>query len=326
MNPSSLPEPNELILAAIYITGALKRPLPNVNGEELIIRCCNDLHLPTGIQWIAKELYRLYFIDLALMNLSSVSRNSSPYVSVACIVCISLQLGYGIGQDQEGVGSGSRLPGLPDPPKSWIEWAECQVASDACQPLPSLLMPIKASYAYHETGSLSHYISFCHKHKLSCGSTCHLQLREVQEALRRIGRAIEDQPLTEALTLPTAGDTRLRRDEDASESEQVRREAWESLVARSRNIMPLLLKSKLDGISCRIETIAAVSGPRSSTVSADLAALIAVTACWSNTTPVILVQAIATIQKQMAIVDTSAQEQSTLCSVRGIQKITVSLS
>ena len=325
MNPSFLPEPNELIFAAIYITGALQRPLPNVNGEGLIDKCCSDLHLPVGITWIARELYRLYFIDLEIMNLSSVSNNSSPYVTIASIVCISLQLGYGIGQEDEGVGAGSRLPALPDPPKSWIEWAENQMASDSCQALPS--MPLDASDVYQETtaGSLSQYISFCHRHMLTSGSTCHLQLREVQAALRKIGRPMDDlQPLASrsaAVPVAGAGSKRSRGDDEGTrEDEEAKREAWESLVARSHDVLPLLLKSKVDGRSCHIESFEALSGPRSSSMSADLIALVAVAACWSNTTPIIVIQAVATIQKQMAAVDKAAQDlQSQLRKARGVK-------
>lgn len=313
MNPSTLPEPNELILSAIYITKALKRPLPNVNGEELISKCCKDLHLPTGISLIARELYRLYLIDLKLMNLSSISENSSPYISIASIVSISLQLGYGIGQVQEGIGLGSRLPCLPDPPPSWIEWAERQMSSDACQPFPG--MPLHASDIYQGALSpsdgrhfnLDQYIAFCHRHKLASGSKCHTQLQGVQKVLQEMSRhTLEEGQSPHSLALVRK--KRPRGGEEEMRNEQLRREAWEDLVIRSREVLPLVLRSKEYGRSCRIESFVAVTQPRSSSMAADLVALIAVAASWSNSTPVVIISTISNIQKHMVLVDDAAQD------------------
>ena len=52
-----------------------------------------------GIFFIARELYRMYFCDSPLMSLSSRTLAYCPYLMLACVACMALKLGYGIGSE-----------------------------------------------------------------------------------------------------------------------------------------------------------------------------------------------------------------------------------
>jgi hypothetical protein len=46
LTPSGAIHPNRLVASAVKLAAVLRRPVPNVNGELLILKCCAELRMP----------------------------------------------------------------------------------------------------------------------------------------------------------------------------------------------------------------------------------------------------------------------------------------
>ncbi|GAX72935.1 hypothetical protein CEUSTIGMA_g390.t1 [Chlamydomonas eustigma] len=276
--------PNRLIASAMKLAAVLKHPIPNLNGELLILKCCAELRMPQGIFLVAKELYRMYFLDSPLMNLSAVSKTSSPYLFVVTIACVALRFGYGIGG---GHITATRLSSLPPPPKSWIDWAEACLESPACRPLN---LPTMARAGQLSGRDVRSYLAYCKETVFAPGDCqgCPKSLMQVRDHLEEAGKGGHDSNnpsssriASRATAIPTYD--ALRQSSEVEGILELDPSASEHLYTYTK---------------------IAYNATQPASAHPDLLALVAVGAAYLNVKPSLLMQSMATLERHMMKVDT----------------------
>jgi len=186
LSPGQVPVVQTLVRASVDLAASLGVELPNVPAEALLLRATVELRLPQAVFYVARELFALYLADTPHMALSFATPSSSPYVYIAALVALAAKLAYGIGSAAD---LGARLPGLPPPPCSWIEWADACLRSPGCRPLH---LPMTESEASELTGArLLEYLDFC-QHTVFSGMAAPEAMRDMQAMLqRRLDEALQ---------------------------------------------------------------------------------------------------------------------------------------